>query len=207
MVRALLAHQAPLNVFESEHGGSPLAWALHGSLNSWEREKGDYEAVTRELLAAGADVPQPERPLEATEGVLEIIRSAGKRRKASPRTTGEPAGPPIARIILYVKDIPAVAAFYQRHFGMKPLNPGEPGWLELESRSGGCTIALHQAAASQKSGAAIKIVFAVSNVRQFVQEREAEGLKFGPVHTPGDFEFANAKDPAGNSISISSRGL
>ena len=43
--------------------------------------------------------------------------------------------------------------------------------------------------------------------RQAVHQREADGLKFGPVHTPGSFEFANAKDPAGNSISISSRGL
>jgi ankyrin repeat protein/predicted enzyme related to lactoylglutathione lyase len=203
MVRALLAHQAPVNVFESEHGGSPLAWALHGSLNSWERDKGDYEAVTRELLAAGADIPRPERPLEATPGVLEVIRSASRQ----PTVTPLAVGPPIARIILYVKDIPTVAAFYRTHFGMQPVSAGEPGWLELESGSGGCTIALHQAAASQKSGAAIKIVFAVANVRQFVQEREAGGLKFGPIHTPGNFEFANAKDPAGNSISVSSRGL
>jgi len=42
MVTALLKHRATVNVFEAEHGGSPLAWTLHGSLNSWEREKGDY---------------------------------------------------------------------------------------------------------------------------------------------------------------------
>jgi ankyrin repeat protein len=73
MVRALLAHQAPVNVFETEHGGSPLGWVLHGSLNSWNRDSGDYAGVTRELLAASADIPKPERPLEATEEVLEII--------------------------------------------------------------------------------------------------------------------------------------
>ena len=72
-VRDLIAHNAPINVFETEHGGSPLAWALHGSLNSWERDKGDYPAVTRALLAAGAAIPKPERPLEATEEVLAII--------------------------------------------------------------------------------------------------------------------------------------
>jgi ankyrin repeat protein len=75
MVRALLEHNAPVNIFETEHGGSPLAWALHGSLNSWERDKGDYPGVTHALLAAGADIPKPERPLEATEEVLDIIRS------------------------------------------------------------------------------------------------------------------------------------
>jgi len=74
MVRSLLAHQAPVNIFEAEHGGSPLAWALHGSLHSWERDKGDYAGVTQALLAAGAEIPKPDRPLEATEDVLEIIR-------------------------------------------------------------------------------------------------------------------------------------
>jgi hypothetical protein len=53
----------------------------------------------------------------------------------------------------------------------------------------------------------MKIVFAVADVPQFVQEREAHGLKFGPIHSPAGFQFANAKDPAGNSISVSSRGL
>jgi ankyrin repeat protein len=74
MVRALLQYNAPVNIFESEHGGSPLGWALHGSLNSWERERGDYPQVTLALLAAGAAIPRPERPLEAAEEVLEIIR-------------------------------------------------------------------------------------------------------------------------------------
>ncbi len=75
IVRALLAHNAPVNIFEAEHGGSPLAWALHGSLHSWERDKGDYPGVTQALLAAGADVPKPDRPLEAAEDVLEILSS------------------------------------------------------------------------------------------------------------------------------------
>jgi ankyrin repeat protein len=74
MARALLNHDAPVNVFETEHGGSPLAWALHGSLHSWERDKGDYPGVTLALLAVGANIPKPERPLEASEEVLEIIQ-------------------------------------------------------------------------------------------------------------------------------------
>ena len=114
---------------------------------------------------------------------------------------------PIVRAILYVKDIPKVAEFYQRHFGMSPLPPGEKGWLEMAGNPGGCTIALHQASAAQKSGAAIKLVFGVADVRQFKSESERQGLKFGPIHTVGDFEFANTKDPAGNSIQIFSRGL
>jgi ankyrin repeat protein len=74
IVRALLARNAAVSVFENQHGGTPLGWALHGSLNSWHRDKGDYPGVTRALLAAGAEIPKSERPLEATEDVLEIIR-------------------------------------------------------------------------------------------------------------------------------------
>ncbi len=116
-------------------------------------------------------------------------------------------GPSIARVILYVRDVPIVAAFYACFFGMKPLPGATDGWLELASPSGGCTIALHKAAKSQKSGAAIKIVFGVKDVPAFVQAKEKEGLKFGAIHRGNDFEYSNAKDPAGNSISISSRGL
>jgi len=115
--------------------------------------------------------------------------------------------PAIARVILYVKDMTKVAEFYRRYFGMHPLPTTRADWLELASEGGGCTIALHQASVSQKSGAAIKIVFGVADVRGFKQKKEAAGLKFGVVHEAGGFEFANAKDPAGNSIQISSRGL
>jgi predicted enzyme related to lactoylglutathione lyase len=121
--------------------------------------------------------------------------------------------PPVGRIILYVRDIPKVAAFYQQHFGMTPMPGAAKGWLELASPAGGCTVALHQAAVSQKSGAAMKLVFAVEDVRGFKAARAIEGLEFGPVHNVGGdeqtagFEFANAKDPAGNAISISSRGM
>jgi hypothetical protein len=90
-------------------------------------------------------------------------------------------------------------------------DPGEYGgaddWLELSCPSGGCTIALHQAAKSQKGGSAIKLVFAVADVEAFVRTKEQEGLTFGVIHHPDGFEFSNARDPPGNSISVSSRGL
>jgi len=122
-----------------------------------------------------------------------------------------PSSPPIVRLVLYVRDIAKVAGFYQRFFGMRPLPGATDRWLELASAEGGCTIALHQAAVSQKSGAAMKLVFGVADVQAFKSAKEEQGLKLGAVHTVTEegqsFEFANAKDPAGNSISISSRGL
>lgn len=115
--------------------------------------------------------------------------------------------PQIARVVLYVKDISRVAAFYTRFFGMAPLPGATQAWVELASPRGGCTIALHQAAKTQKPGAAMKLVFGVRNVRAFKSALERDGLKVGVVHEPEGFEFANLKDPAGNSISISSRGM
>jgi predicted enzyme related to lactoylglutathione lyase len=117
------------------------------------------------------------------------------------------SAPQITRVILYVRDIPKVAAFYQRFFNMSPLPGATDSWLELAASSGGCAIALHQAAVSQKSGAAMKIVFGVADVQSFKLAAEKNGLKFGVVHKAGGLEFSNAKDPAGNSIQISSRGL
>jgi predicted enzyme related to lactoylglutathione lyase len=113
----------------------------------------------------------------------------------------------ISRIILYVKDIPTVAEFYQRVFGMVPLPGASVGWLELAAPSGGCTIALHQAARSQKSGAAMKIVFGVTDVAASKAEAAKRGASFGVIHKVGGVEFTNAKDPAGNSIQISNRGM
>ena len=111
----------------------------------------------------------------------------------------------IVRIILYVQEIPKVARFYERYFGMKALPSENKAWLELASDAGGCVLALHQASRAQKGGAAMKIVFGVPDVRGFVAECEREGLKFGPVHEAGEFLFANVKDPAGNPVQISNR--
>jgi predicted enzyme related to lactoylglutathione lyase len=115
--------------------------------------------------------------------------------------------PPIVRVILYVENIPKVAEFYQRHFGMKPLPSQTDEWLELTSGTSGCNIALHQATSTQRPGAAIKIVFGVTDARAFVEEREKHGLKFGPIYEMDGFIFSNTKDPAGNSVQVSSRSL
>lgn len=117
------------------------------------------------------------------------------------------SAPQVTRIILYVKDIPKVAMFYERHFGLRRLPNASEGWVELANPAGGCTIALHSAVVSQKSGAAMKIVFGVEDVTGFKKAKKREGLKFGAIHRANGIEFANAKDPAGNSIQISNRGL
>jgi catechol 2,3-dioxygenase-like lactoylglutathione lyase family enzyme len=113
----------------------------------------------------------------------------------------------ISRIILFVSDVPKVAAFYQRHFGLEPVGPAEEGWLELKGE--GCNLALHQARGHTGDGASspVKIVFAVKDVHEAVKQFASSGLKFGKVHEWNGMAFSDAKDPEGNPIQISSRGM
>jgi hypothetical protein len=113
----------------------------------------------------------------------------------------------ITRVILYVKNVPRIADFYERYFDMHRLPGGTDKWTELAASSGGCTIALHKASVGQKSGAAIKLVFGVDDIRSFKTAKERDGLSFGVIHQAEGVEFSNTKDPAGNSIQISNRGL
>lgn len=54
VVETLLARGAPLEVVERQFGCTPLGWAAHGCDN-WPNPSGDYPAVVRALLEAGAD--------------------------------------------------------------------------------------------------------------------------------------------------------
>jgi predicted enzyme related to lactoylglutathione lyase len=113
----------------------------------------------------------------------------------------------ISRIILFVADVPGVAAFYQRYFGLEPIQPQEEGWLEL--RAEGCNLALHHGKLppGERSNSPVKIVFAVSNVHDAVKQFAADGLRFGKIHEWNGLAFADTKDPEGNPIQISSRSV
>jgi predicted enzyme related to lactoylglutathione lyase len=53
----------------------------------------------------------------------------------------------------------------------------------------------------------VKLVFDVEDVEAFCAQARARGLKFGALHKGDEYVFANAKDPSGNSISVSSRAF
>ena len=80
---------------------------------------------------------------------------------------------PLNAVILYVRDIPRVAQFYQQHFGYEALPSTEPGWLQLKSPAGGCMINLHQAAKSQKRGSEIKLELRRQGRRRISKPRHA----------------------------------
>ena len=112
----------------------------------------------------------------------------------------------ISRIILYVKDFDKVTEFYRNYFGFTPVPGNEDGWLELAPPNGvGCYLALHQASKAQKPGSEIKLAFYVTNIEEFLQQHQSDAQTFGTVHEFRGIRFSNGKDPAGNSIQISSR--
>ncbi|CAG9266305.1 VOC family protein [Paraburkholderia caribensis] len=114
----------------------------------------------------------------------------------------------LKRILLYVKDVESTCAFYQRYFGYTATHDNDDRIVELTPPHGGAILMIHQAAKGVKAGqATVKLVFDVEDVDAFKARCADEGLVFGATHRADGYSFANAKDPDGNSVSISSRGF
>ncbi len=62
--RLLIAAGAPLDVFDDDHGSSPLHWAVHGSRFSGgaEERQDAYVELVEMLLAAGSSLHYPGYP-------------------------------------------------------------------------------------------------------------------------------------------------
>jgi ankyrin repeat protein len=76
MARELLRYHPSLEAEEDEFHGTPLAWALHGSMFGWHKDTGDYGVTVEALLHAGARVP-PRNPLNASDAVRVVLRRHG----------------------------------------------------------------------------------------------------------------------------------
>lgn len=69
----LLVDKVPLDLRDAHHGSPPLGWACHGA--NWCRNpKGDYVALVKELIEAGADPSAT-----ANSGGTSMSDQAGKR--------------------------------------------------------------------------------------------------------------------------------
>jgi hypothetical protein len=73
MAREILRFRPALELKSKEYAGTPLAWAIFGSGNGWNRETGDYVGVVEALMAAGAVVPPEAEALEPSDAVLEVL--------------------------------------------------------------------------------------------------------------------------------------
>ena len=115
---------------------------------------------------------------------------------------------PLGRLVVYTHKIEDMAAFYSRHFGFEAVLHDGDRIVELRPRDGGVAILLHPASKGQKAGQSlVKLVFDVTDVEGFCAAARDAGLVFGPVHNAGGYSFANARDPSGNSVSVSSRAF
>jgi predicted enzyme related to lactoylglutathione lyase len=114
----------------------------------------------------------------------------------------------LSTVIIYARDMHKSAAFYTTHFGFQTTGEIREGLIELESKTGGANILIHQAAKSVKLGqAGVKLSFSIKDVEGFVAAAAKHGLKFGAIHQANGYQFANTKDPDKNSVSVSSRAF
>lgn len=112
------------------------------------------------------------------------------------------------RILLYARDVEATVRFYEAHFGFVSLRQEGDRIVELVHPEGGANLMVHPAAKSQRRGQSqVKLVFSVGDIEAFRAASADKGLIFGPIHTADGYGFANVRDPDGNPISISGRGM
>ena len=74
MVRDLLRRTPPLEIRDKDFEGTPLFWAIYGSVHGWRCRTGDYVGVVEALLDAGATPPPVSDDLRASEAVREVLR-------------------------------------------------------------------------------------------------------------------------------------
>lgn len=114
----------------------------------------------------------------------------------------------LGRIVIYTKRLEELSAFYCKHFGFEELRLEGDRIVELVSQGTGANILLHGVSSGRKEGQTlVKLVFDVEDVDGFCRRSKERGLQFGSIHRADGYSFANAKDPAKNSISISSRAF
>jgi len=108
----------------------------------------------------------------------------------------------LGRVVIYAKDVDALVQFYSDLFQFEVMHDPEDRIVELRHPKGGARICIYPAAKSQKMGQVlVKLSFDIENVEAFA----AQHKQFGPVHFAGGYCYSNGKDPAGNSIQVSSR--
>jgi ankyrin repeat protein len=79
MARALLAYCAPIDVKGDEFDGTPLQWAVHGSVHGWRCKTGDYPGTVDALLSAGAEAPPITDHMQGTRAVIDVLRRHAAR--------------------------------------------------------------------------------------------------------------------------------
>lgn len=101
----------------------------------------------------------------------------------------------ITRVMLFVKDVPRVAAFYRDVLGLQVLGEITAEWVELSA--GNCAVALHRTnqALSECGESSAKIVFGVRDIPAAKALLESRGVKMGKIHSFSGIDICDGHDP------------
>lgn len=114
--------------------------------------------------------------------------------------------PILSSLILYTSRVTEMAQFYADFFGYSVHAFEGDRIVELRPPGSGTILLLHPMGKGRNQGQTlVKLAFAIDDVAGFCAICAEKGLVFGPLHTADGYVFANAKDPSGNSISVSGR--
>ena len=69
----VLRYGPPLEIIDHDYGGTPLFWAVYGSVHGWRCRTGDYAGTAELLLKAGARAPEITADLEASDPVRDVL--------------------------------------------------------------------------------------------------------------------------------------
>jgi catechol 2,3-dioxygenase-like lactoylglutathione lyase family enzyme len=105
----------------------------------------------------------------------------------------------IGNIILFVKDMKAVTAFYRDVVGLTPDEEQPfPEHRFFRFDTGDCKLCLHSA--SKPNGGRQKIGFHVESVSAAHQNLKAKGLRLKPLKNEDGLACFDISDPEGNRI-------
>jgi catechol 2,3-dioxygenase-like lactoylglutathione lyase family enzyme len=112
---------------------------------------------------------------------------------------------PLSRVIVFVRDMQASAAFYRDVLGLQPHGYADDTWMSFEA--GGCFVSLHKGSAGKgRKPKHVQLVFKVSDVARARAMLLAKGAEMDERVVPDEtFSFCNGRDPEGNWFQISSR--
>jgi catechol 2,3-dioxygenase-like lactoylglutathione lyase family enzyme len=109
----------------------------------------------------------------------------------------------MARVILFTARMEEMARYYGAVLGLPEVS-SEKGWREFAA--GGANIALHSGPASPgRKGP--KIVFYAADVAALRETLVARGARFGKVRQGEKLCLCDGKDPDGNPVQLSDRGM
>lgn len=114
--------------------------------------------------------------------------------------------PALSSLILYTSRLDEMAHFYGDFFDYSVHKFEGDRIVELRPPGPGVVLLLHPMGKGRKQGQTlVKLTFAIEDVEGFCRMCAEKGLVFGALHKADGYVFANAKDPSGNSISVSGR--